>query len=582
MVTLHAMPGTGLLIRCLGSLSAILVTAAVVSAADIPDAGSILKQQEPQRTLPQHFPVIDKPAERPALSDSGARITVTAIRFTGYEGLATEAELQALVASAIGSTVSFSELQVLTDKVTTYLKDKGWFLARAYLPRQDVTAGKIEIAILNALLDGTPQINIKQPARIKAQVLRTLIEQQLKPGQPLHTEDIERALMLMNDLPGLSAKGTLAPGSKPGSSQLMVTVSEGTLLNGTVWSDNQGSRYTGEWRGNGMLNINDLSGYGDQLSLMMTGAAGLYQGRAGYTVPLGSRGLKASLAYTGMHYDLVGPLASLNGGGDANTIDTGLSYPIIRSRTLNLTTNLGFSYKLLNDYLSGVTVRDKNLQIGTIGLSGDRYDKLLGGGYTSWQLGATVGNLDLTGNAADYQGDQLTARANGIYGKLTYAVSRLQRLTDKISLAASYSGQYALDNLDSSEKFNLGGPSGVRAYPTGEGSGDTGGIITTELRYILPIPAKLGSYQLTGFYDAGHLTLHQAPWLNSVTTVSGENSYWLQGAGIGLTVSTGSFLNIKATWAHTIGDNQGRGLNGKDADGRTEQNRFWLQTMIYF
>lgn len=582
MFILHNTPGKPLLSWCLGSLSAVLVAATAVAAAEIPDAGSILKQQEPQRTLPQQFPVIEKPVERPALEDSGARVTVTAIRFSGNTGIVTDVELQALVAPAIGKTLGFSELQALAEKVTVYLKEKGWFLARAYLPRQDVTAGVLEIAILNAVLDGAPRIDVKQPARIKAQVLRGMIEQQIKPGQPLHTEDIERALLLMNDLPGVTARSTLAPGSKPGSSQLLINASEGPLASASIWNDNQGSRYTGEWRGNAMFNINDPSGYGDQLSLMMTGAAGLYQGRAGYTLPLGSQGLKANLAYTGMHYDLVGPLASIKGGGDASTIDAGLSYPIIRSRTINLNTSLGFSYKLLNDYLAGTTIRDKNLQIGSIGISGDIYDKLLGGGYSSWQLGATVGNLDLTGSNTDYQGDQLTAKANGIYAKVTYAANRLQKVTDRLTLLASYSGQYAFKNLDSSEKYNLGGPSGVRAYPTGEGSGDSGGIITTELRYSLPMPVKLGNYQLTGFYDAGHITQHETVWPNSVATVSGKNSYWLQGAGVGLSFTTGQFLSVKATWAHTVGDNPGRGLSGKDADGRSEQNRFWLQTMIYF
>lgn len=582
MFSMHTRARKALLSQYLCLSFVVLVAATAVSAADIPDAGSILKQQEPQRTLPQQFPAIEKPAERPALSDIGVRVTVTAIRFSGFEGVATEAELQTLVAQAIGKSLGFSELQALTDRVTNHLKDKGWFLARAYLPKQDVSSGVIEIAILNATLDGKPQINIKQPARIRLQVLQEMLEQQIKPGQPLHTDAIERALLMMNDLPGVTARSTLAPGSTPGSSQLVVNASEGPLVGASIWSDNQGSRYTGEWRGNAMLNVNDLSGYGDQLSLMMSGAAGLYQGRVGYTVPLGSRGLKASLAYTGMHYDLVGPLASLNGGGDANTIDTGLSYPIIRSRTLNLNSSLGFSCKLLTDYLSGITIRDKNLQIGTIGFSGDVYDKLMGGGYSSWQLGATIGKLDLSGNAADYQGDQLTAKANGIYAKLTYAANRLQKVSDRINLLASYSGQYAFKNLDSSEKYNLGGPSGVRAYPTGEGSGDTGGIFTAELRYSLPLPPKLGSYQLTGFYDAGHITLHETVWANSISSTSNKNSYWLQGAGVGLSFTTGSFLSVKATWARTIGDNPGRGLSGKDADGRSEQNRFWLQTMIYF
>jgi hemolysin activation/secretion protein len=564
-------------------LSALFLAATAASAATLPDAGSILKQQEPQRTLPQQLPRIDDPVARPALPDSGARIMVKAIRFTGFEGLASEAELQTVVAPAIGKNLGFSELQALSDKVTSYLKGKGWFLARAYLPKQDVSTGVIEILIINGTLDRQPQVHLKQPARIKPQVLSDLIEKQIAPGKPLHTEDIERAALLINDLPGVTAKATLEPGTKPGTSNLVINASEGSVASSSVWSDNQGSRYTGEWRGNGMLMLNDLTGYGDQLSLLMTGAAGLYQGRAGYTMPLGSNGLKASLAYTGMHYELTGPLQNMRGGGDSSTIDTGLSYPIIRSRTINLNTSVGFSYKLLYDYMLSSSIRNKNLQVGTFGFNGDIYDRLLGGGYNNWQFGATIGNLDLTGNAADYQGDQLTAKANGVYTKITYSFNRLQRVTDRISLAASYSGQYAPNNLDSSEKFNLGGSSGVRAYPTGEGSGDIGGILTAELRFNLPVPAKLGSYQLTGFFDAGHITQHQTLWNNAVSNASGKNSYWLQGGGVGLLISAGSMVNVKAAWAHTIGDNPGRSSsNGTDADGRSETNRFWLQAMIIF
>lgn len=564
----------------LTALALVVATTPVLAAP--PDAGSLLKQQEPQRTLPQQLPRVEEPTKRPVMPDSGVKVTVATIRFSGFEGLATEAELQALVAPALGKSLGFSELQALADKVTSYLKDKGWFLARAYLPQQDVSSGVIEIAIINGTLDRQPGITIKQPARIKAQVLRDLIESQVKPGQPLHTADIERAVLLMNDLPGVAVKATVEPGSKAGTSNIVVNASEGPLAGGSIWSDNQGSRYTGEWRGNGMLMLNDLTGYGDQLSLMMTGAEGLYQGKAGYSFPLGSNGLKGNLAYTGMHYELVGPLALLNGGGDASTIDSSLSYPVIRSRTLNLNSSIGFSYKMLYDYMAGASIRNKELQIGTIGFNGDIYDRWLGGGYTSWQLGVSVGSLDLSGNSIDYQADQLTAKANGSYAKIAYSFNRLQRLTDSLSLAGSYSGQYALDNLDSSEKFNLGGPNGVRAYPVGEGSGDTGGIITAELRYNLPVPLKWGSYQVSGFYDAGHVTLHQTPWVNSVATISGSNSYWLQGGGLSMLMSMSSVGSLKLIWARTIDSNPGRSLNGKDADGRAESDRFWLQGMITF
>lgn len=198
----------------LTALALVVATTPVLAAP--PDAGSLLKQQEPQRTLPQQLPRVEEPTKRPVMPDSGVKVAVATIRFSGFEGLATEAELQALVAPALGKSLGFSELQALADKVTSYLKDKGWFLARAYLPQQDVSSGVIEIAIINGTLDRQPGITIKQPARIKAQVLRDLIESQVKPGQPLHTADIERAVLLMNDLPGVAVKATVEPGSKAG------------------------------------------------------------------------------------------------------------------------------------------------------------------------------------------------------------------------------------------------------------------------------------------------------------------------------------------------------------------------------
>ena len=59
---------------------------------------------------------------------------------------------------------------------------------------------------------------------------------------------------------------------------------------------------------------------------------------------------------------------------------------------------------------------------------------------------------------------------------------RLQGVTDTLSLYAAFNGQVASKNLDNSEKMGLGGPAGVRAYPTGEAYGDQGYILNLEAR----------------------------------------------------------------------------------------------------
>jgi len=541
-----------------------------------PDAGQLLREQQPQRQMPPQFPRVEEEKEKTPLVDSGARVAVKGFRFTGYEGLVAESELQALVADTLGKSLAFGELQALAAKVTAYLKGKGWFLARAYLPNQDATTGIIEIAVIQGKSDGSLVIKRDSSARIREERVHSIAERAVRPGQPLSEQCLERSLLLINDLPGVSARASMAAGTTPGTTGVQIDVSEGPLLSGVVWGDDFGNRYTGSWRGSGMLNVNDPFRYGDQLSLLLTGAEGFIQGRAAYSFPLTTTGLKGNLAYTGMGYELIDSLASLEAEGQSHTVDAGVSYPLLRSRTANVTTSLNYEFKHLIDSTFNVDIHDKKLHSGTIGFNGDKYDTLLGGGYTTWNAGVTTGSMDE--GVADID----ITKTEGAYTRFNLGLARLQRLAERLSINLSWSAQFALDNLDTSEKFNLGGPYGVRAYPVGEASGDEGHLFNVDLRYDLPLPATWGSLQLSGFYDAGYITLHKETWPNSIATATDKNSYWLQGGGMGLAYVFNGMFSLKTSWAHTIGDNPGRSFTGKDADGRSDDNRFWLQGMIYF
>lgn len=162
--------------RCIAFIVVFLVMLPLPLFAEPPDAGLLMREQEPQRQLPQRIPEQQKAVERPALTDTGVKVTVTEIRFTGIEGLATQEDLNPLVADAIGKALSFKELQALADKVTAYLKQKGDFLARAYLPKQDITGGIIEIAVVQGRMEGEAVINRKAGVRLQESVPREIIK----------------------------------------------------------------------------------------------------------------------------------------------------------------------------------------------------------------------------------------------------------------------------------------------------------------------------------------------------------------------------------------------------------------------
>ena len=554
-----------------------LLSAVSLQAEVIPDAGTVLRQQQSQLQLPNQLPVSEKEKVPPPPNKGGIRVTVKSFTFSGYEGLATELELQAVLAGSVGSNLSYDELQAQADKVTAYLRQKGWFLAHAYLPKQDVTAGTIEIVITQGKSDGSVSIKADKSVRISQCILRGMGQSAAREGIPVNKQRLERVILLMNDLPGITAYSFIASGTRPGSSKVEIDVSEGALLKGVVWGDNYGSRYTGSWRGNAIISANDPFHLGDQISLKMTKSEALTLGRVEYSFPVGCDGVRGTFSYTGMRYRLIGDLVSLQYKGQSNSIDVGLSYPLSRSRTSNITTAITYGYQAMIDNEHDTDIRKRKLNTVTLRGRGDSYDTMLGGGYNNWDISVTRGNFH------ESIADISSTKTEGEFTRFNFGLFRLQRLAKRVTFDVSLSSQVALDNLDSSEEFSLGGPNGVRSYPVGEASGDEGHIINTELRYNLPVSAAWGSLQLCGFYDAGHITINKEETGILPGTATNLNSYWLQGVGAGLnyTFSSGKFV-VRLSWAHVIGDNSGRSVTGKNSDGLSNNNRFWLESRIYF
>jgi hemolysin activation/secretion protein len=566
-------------------ISVVFIAAGLLAASRLeaapavppPDAGSIIRSQSPQRELPGTLP--SKEEQKPVVKAKGGpevQVTVKAFRFEGYEGIATEAELQAVVAGNVGKTLDWNALQGVVTKVTAHLRAKGWFLAEAYLPEQELNSGVITIAIIQGKSDGEIRIKRNSSVRIRPGVLEGLTANGATSGEPLNLKRLERALLTVNDQPGMKARAMIAPGSVSGTSAVTFDVSEGALVSGTVWGDNMGNRYTGAWRGNAMISLNDPFGYGDQLSVMYNGSEGLNQGRIGYNFQVGCSGLRGNLSWTGMNYKLLQELRSLDYKGDSSSIEGGLSWPLIRKRNTMLTAGVSYADKHLTDREGSVGLHDKAIKVGSASLSLLNYDKWLGGGATNAKVAVNYGNF--------WQADRYDTPpgVQGDFTSMTASLSRLQRLSRRVTLNLSCSSQFAFDNLDTSEKFYLGGPYGVRAYPVGEAGGDSGELLNADLKYQLPVPEAWGKMLLGGFYDAGHVTLNHSRYAGDVNNAANSNDYWLQGAGVSLNWQVTKNCAMQGSWAHQIGRNQGRTAGGLNADGKSDNSRFWLQGMISF
>ena len=551
-----------------------------------PDSGVLLETVKPPPAEPPKptGDLIQMPAEaRPAMHpDDTLRVTLKQVRFTGAKAIP-EVELQKLAKPYLGRELTFTDLDDLAGKVTKLYRNRGYFIARAYLPQQELKDGVLEILVLEGHIGKITAKYTTAGPRISNSELEGFIRDALPTSKPVTVPDLERGMLLENDLPNVNARSTLIPGASVGTTDLVLEANQtGWFSKDTIEADDGGSRYSGQFRGGGSVNVASPAGLGDLLSArVLSSFDGFNYARMSWTTPVTYTGLKLGLSGTYTDYRLGGPLEALGDHGDARVFSVFSVYPIVRSRFFNLYQTTTYEFKHLYDSSYAGTISDKEINLGTIGLSGDEQDSWAGGGLSTFSASVGIGHLGLLSGAADVQADAETAHTAGSYHKFNLAAMRQQRLVGNWVLFAQVTAQLASKNLDSSESFVFGGPSGVRAYPVGEAPADQGSIQTIELRYNTIAPFSLGSLQGQIFFDHGDVKLHRDPWATYLGS-GAPNSYNLSSFGVGGNLYREDSLLVNAAVAHKIGSNPNPGLDNEDADGRDLSTRFWVQVVKYW
>ena len=566
----------GIPTRLLAGMLSISVAAGWIGTAaaqQIPDAGQILRETQPPPAPAKPPPTIElgapiKPAMRP---DAGLGVVVKAFRFTGVTVFKTS-RLQALLADRIGKTLGFAELEAAASTITIYYRQHGYFGATAYLPAQEIKDGVVEITVVEGRL-GKIKLRRKLEVRLKEGIARGYLDR-IPSNLPLNERDVERALLLLNDLPGISVSGVLEPGERPGTGDLNVQMSEGKRVTGSVDFDNSGAPSSGEHRVGVGVNLNDPSGRGDQLSLrgLQTQGGGIKNVSSAYVMPVNSLGTKAEVNYSALDYRLGKDFAALQASGEARVAGAKVSHSFVRSRALNVIGQVGVESKTLEDRIEASnSVSDKTSRNLSLRLTADRVDDWLGGGASYLAVSYTRGRLALNTPSVSAQDAGPGGRqTQGSFQKWNYSASRQQTIAQQWSLYGAVSGQSAIKNLDSSEKFTLGGPYGVRAYPAAEAAADEGVVANVELRYLLPQTLLPGEWMLLGFVDAGRARINKDP-----LPTDSDNVRTLYANGIGLNWAGYKGVNLRSSLAWS-------GAESMQADSSDRNPRLYLQMSMGF
>jgi hemolysin activation/secretion protein len=501
----------------------------------------------------------------------GPQVEVLSFKVQG-NNLLSQAQLAPTLAPYLNQMLDLGQLEQVALAIARRYREDGWVVT-AYLPAQDVTQGEVLIQIEEAKL-GTLRLSAPEGLRGSQEWAQRYFDELLRSGQPLNADDVERAQILSNEMLGLDVVTNFKKGQAAGTTDVDVRLRDKPAQVTDLLVDNAGSRATGRARLNAAMEWRNPLVGSDVWNLALMHTEGSDNVRLGVGVPLDAQGWRVGASVAQYQFRVIAPeFAALNVKGDVQSLGLDASYPLLRQRDRSASLLVNLDHKTMDNRANANIISHYSTHAGTVALQGRQTDRWWGDGSTFGQLGLTSGRVNLNGSPTQ-QTDLSGARTEGAFTKLRSTLSRLQSLNSNWTLQLSHSAQWANKNLDSSEKFYIGGADSVRAFPVSEAGGARGHVSSLELSWRLDQATTL-----FGFYDHAKVFVNVD---NSYALAPELNRISLEGAGLGAQWRATNGLLVKFTWARRLKDNPHPNASGLDQDGSLLRDRVWVSALYNF
>ncbi|MCX5875434.1 MAG: BamA/TamA family outer membrane protein [Deltaproteobacteria bacterium] len=524
--TIHAAARLSLALLALAPVPAVL--------AQPPTPGAVEETLRPRPAQPDKdisLPEMQPPPPpRPVSPPDERRVQIDHFTITGNT-VFTETELLALIADREGTDLTLTEIYGLADRLTDLYQTHGYSLTTVTVPAQRMLDGVLRLEVVEGRVG---HLVFLDNQRYDDDFLTDQLDQ-LKPGTILRFADLEREVLLLNDLPGLVARSVLMPGEEYGTTDINLRMEE-TPVAASATLDNQGRKVIGQWRLGADFTINNPFKLGDVLGLGYTRSQHslLRQGRLSYGFPILNDGTRINLSYSRAEYDVGEDFAALDIAGVSETARMQISHPIIRSRRTNLSWTL-----------AGAHVRGQS-DMRDIPLNDDTIDYLEAGLNYSLR-NASGGLANLSGLfSTNFRNNSDGTNNEALPPKLELHGDYEHLFDQNWSAVVRGEAVYSTDPLPDSNKYSIGGPTNVRGFVSSQLRGDQGAMGSLELRR--HIGFDHADLLLRGFVDAGEVHYEQP-------LPDGRRSDSLASAGIGMTVSVAGKYSLDLQWAKPIDGN---------------------------
>ena len=424
----------------------------------------------------------------------------------------------------IRKRISLGHVYEIAQTITNMYRHDGYILSKAVVRSQQVDKGIIRIDIIEGFVG---KVNVQGDVAGPIKLLNSY-RKKLLNSKPLLAKDLERYLLLVDDLPGLSVKSVLTPSEVQLGATDLTLILASKKYDGSRGINNRSSKFNRPIKISHTTNVNSLLGLYEQIgfqAVVTKHIEGLRFFNRFYDMPVYSEGAKIYFSTAGSKSQPGSDLEELKLKGGSPNFMLKATHPFIRSRSKNLNANFSFIQRNSTTKFLGETDSEDKLRIANLGLSYDFVDDYRGVNLLSinWSQGFGFSGMREIGSQ-----NLLSREGRSGFTKFSGEVLRLQPLSPSWILLGGVTWQYALDKLLVSEQFGLGGSQFESGSDFSEITGDHGIAFKLALHKVFEInKANIRDIKAYTFFDYGTV------W-NRLKTSPGSNKQDLGSIGLGL------------------------------------------------
>ena len=469
---------------------------------------SRIEERLNENTLPKTIDDDHLKYEFPEEDKAEDKFLLKKVNIQGLKSVKRE-DIDHIIAPFIGQKVGFNAIKQIAEEIKLFYLVKGFFLVKTIVPEQTVTRGEIKIVVIEGFISQVRVREGKATTALKGDHLG-IINAMINKIKHMHTvngDELQRSLLLLNDLGAIDATATMKTAAQAGAVDLELEIKDTKTprFHSFISADNFGSKYSGPAEFSVGSNIRGILFSYDELSLrglntLQIKEASFLSGN--YKTPINSYGTVFSI---NSNYIKTKPGANLKANniiGSMHGFSSGFSHPLMRRKIMNLHGSIKFEAKNINTDVLGIKLYQDKIRALRLALQFDNIDSYYGANILNLTYSQ---GLNMFG--ARKSGSPLLSRTDGRsdFKKVEANVARLQQISSSFNLLVNFKGQYAFTPLLSSEEFGYGGQEFGRAYDPSELLGDHGFAGGAELRY-LKLPKVFGfTSQPFAFYDYGKI-----------------------------------------------------------------------------